>query len=140
MTPAPTERLSRNGAARDISVSFEFFPPKTEEAEKTLWECITRLLPLEPQFVSVTYGAGGSTRERTHQTVTRLVRESDVPPAAHLTCVAASKAEVDRWRAAIGMRACAISWHCAAIRPAASAPPMSRIRRAMRIRAIWSPG
>ncbi|BCJ91474.1 methylenetetrahydrofolate reductase [Terrihabitans soli] len=95
MTPAPTERLSRNGAARDISVSFEFFPPKTEESEKSLWECITRLLPLAPQFVSVTYGAGGSTRERTHQTVTRIVRESDVPPAAHLTCVAASKAEVD---------------------------------------------
>jgi methylenetetrahydrofolate reductase (NADPH) len=95
MTPAPTERLSRNGAARDISVSFEFFPPKTEESEKSLWECISRLLPLEPQFVSVTYGAGGSTRERTHQTVTRLVRESAVPPAAHLTCVAASKAEVD---------------------------------------------
>ncbi len=95
MTPAPTERLSRDGAARDITVSFEFFPPKTEDAEKTLWECITRLLPLAPQFVSVTYGAGGSTRERTHQTVTRLVRESGVPPAAHLTCVAASKAEVD---------------------------------------------
>jgi methylenetetrahydrofolate reductase (NADPH) len=95
MTPAPTERLSRDGAAHDISVSFEFFPPKTEDAEKTLWECITRLLPLSPQFVSVTYGAGGSTRERTHQTVTRIVRESDVPPAAHLTCVAASKAEVD---------------------------------------------
>jgi methylenetetrahydrofolate reductase (NADPH) len=95
MTPAPTERLSRDGTPHDISVSFEFFPPKTEEAEKTLWECITRLLPLHPQFVSVTYGAGGSTRERTHQTVTRIVRESDVPPAAHLTCVAASKAEVD---------------------------------------------
>jgi methylenetetrahydrofolate reductase (NADPH) len=95
MTPQPTERLSRDGAAHDISVSFEFFPPKTEEAEKTLWECITRLLPLSPQFVSVTYGAGGSTRERTHQTVTRIVRESDVPPAAHLTCVAASRAEVD---------------------------------------------
>jgi methylenetetrahydrofolate reductase (NADPH) len=95
MTPAPTERPSRNGAARDIQVSFEFFPPKTEESEKSLWECISRLLPLEPSFVSVTYGAGGSTRERTHQTVTRLVRESDVPPAAHLTCVAASKAEVD---------------------------------------------
>jgi methylenetetrahydrofolate reductase (NADPH) len=95
MNTAPTERLSRDGAPRDITVSFEFFPPKTDEAERTLWECITRLLPLAPRFVSVTYGAGGSTRERTHQTVTRIVRESDVPPAAHLTCVAASKAEVD---------------------------------------------
>jgi methylenetetrahydrofolate reductase (NADPH) len=106
MTPAPTERPSRQGSARDINVSFEFFPPKTEESEKSLWECITRLLPLGPQFVSVTYGAGGSTRERTHQTVTRLVRESDVPPAAHLTCVAASKAEVDEvareyWKAGV---------------------------------------
>jgi methylenetetrahydrofolate reductase (NADPH) len=95
MTPAPTERLSRNDNARDLAVSFEFFPPKTEEAEKTLWESIARLLPLQPRFVSVTYGAGGSTRERTHQTVTRLVRETNVPPAAHLTCVAASRSEVD---------------------------------------------
>jgi methylenetetrahydrofolate reductase (NADPH) len=94
MNPAP-ERLSRNGASREIDVSFEFFPPKTDEAEKNLWDSIARLLPLCPRFVSVTYGAGGSTRERTHQTVTRLVRESDVPPAAHLTCVAASKADVD---------------------------------------------
>jgi methylenetetrahydrofolate reductase (NADPH) len=95
MTPAPTERLSRNDSARDLAVSFEFFPPKTEEAEKTLWDSIARLLPLEPRFVSVTYGAGGSTRERTHQTVTRLVRETNIPPAAHLTCVAASRGEVD---------------------------------------------
>ena len=95
MTPAPAERLSRNDDARDLAVSFEFFPPKTEEAEKVLWGSIARLLPLQPRFVSVTYGAGGSTRERTHQTVTRLVRETDVPPAAHLTCVAASRTEVD---------------------------------------------
>ena len=95
MNPAPTERLSRNGAGRDIDVSFEFFPPKTAEAEKTLWDSIARLLPLSPRFVSVTYGAGGTTRERTHQTVTRLVRETDVPPAAHLTCVAASKSDID---------------------------------------------
>lgn len=95
MTPAPTERLSRNDGALDLDVSFEFFPPKTEDAEKTLWDSIGRLLPLQPRFVSVTYGAGGSTRERTHQTVTRLVRETNVAPAAHLTCVAASRAEVD---------------------------------------------
>ena len=95
MTPAPTERLSRNDSTRDLAVSFEFFPPKTEEAEKVRWESIARLLPLQPRFVSVTYGAGGTTRELTHQTVTRLVRETNVPPAAHLTCVAASRAEVD---------------------------------------------
>jgi methylenetetrahydrofolate reductase (NADPH) len=85
-------RLSRSGSP--VSVSFEFFPPKTEEMEKTLWEAIARLAPLEPSFVSVTYGAGGSTRERTHATVERLVRETALRPAAHLTCVGASRAEL----------------------------------------------
>jgi len=79
----------------DICVSFEFFPPKTEEMEKTLWESIKRLAPLGPSFVSVTYGAGGSTRERTHATVARIVKETSIKPAAHLTCVAASRDEVD---------------------------------------------
>jgi methylenetetrahydrofolate reductase (NADPH) len=78
-----------------IRVSFEFFPPKTEKMETALWEAITRLAPLEPNFVSVTYGAGGSTRERTHSTVARLVRETPLKPAAHLTCVAATREEVD---------------------------------------------
>ena len=78
----------------DISVSFEFFPPKTEKMEAQLWDAITRLAPLSPSFVSVTYGAGGSTRERTHATVARLVRETDLVPAAHLTCVGASKDEI----------------------------------------------
>jgi len=78
-----------------IKVSFEFFPPKTPEMEMTLWTSIQRLAPLNPQFVSVTYGAGGSTRERTHATVSRLVQETHLKPAAHLTCVAASRAEVD---------------------------------------------
>lgn len=87
-------RASRSRLA-DIRVSFEFFPPKTAEMESALWESITRLAPLEPSFVSVTYGAGGSTRERTHSTVARLVRETDLKPAAHLTCVAATRAEVD---------------------------------------------
>src|SRR4051812_20654911 len=81
--------------ARSINVSFEFFPPKTEEMEKNLWEAVTRLAPLMPNFVSVTYGAGGSTRERTHSTVRRLVTETALTPAAHLTCVAATKLEVD---------------------------------------------
>ena len=79
----------------DISVSFEFFPPKTEKMETQLWDSITQLAPLAPNFVSVTYGAGGSTRERTHATVSRLVRETDLVPAAHLTCVGASKGEID---------------------------------------------
>ena len=87
-------RASRSHLA-DIRVSFEFFPPKTTEMESALWESITRLAPLEPSFVSVTYGAGGSTRERTHATLARLVRETDLKPAAHLTCVAATREEVD---------------------------------------------
>ncbi len=94
MNPAPKERLSRTAADKDIKVSFEFFPPKSDESEKSLWQSIGRLLPLAPSFVSVTYGAGGTTRERTHQTVTRLVRETRTPPAAHLTCVGATKDEI----------------------------------------------
>ena len=78
----------------DINVSFEFFPPKTEKMEEQLWQAIVELAPLAPSFVSVTYGAGGSTRERTHATVTRIVRETELVPAAHLTCVGASKAEI----------------------------------------------
>ena len=82
-------------ARGDIEVSFEFFPPKTEKMADTLWESIKTLEPLHPRFVSVTYGAGGSTRERTHQTVERILKETSLTPAAHLTCVAASKSEVD---------------------------------------------
>jgi methylenetetrahydrofolate reductase (NADPH) len=90
-----------------IRVSFEFFPPKTEEMEKTLWDSITRLAPLRPRFVSVTYGAGGSTRERTHATVKRIIAETTLAPAAHLTCVAATRDEVDaviRNYCAVGVR------------------------------------
>jgi methylenetetrahydrofolate reductase (NADPH) len=87
-------RASRH-STRPIRVSFEFFPPKTPEMEATLWSSIERLAPLNPSFVSVTYGAGGSTRERTHSTVSRLVRETSLKPAAHLTCVAATQDEVD---------------------------------------------
>jgi len=78
-----------------IAVSFEFSPPRTEEAEANLWTAIRRLEPLAPSFVSVTYGAGGSTRERTHATVKRIVEETSLKPAAHLTCVAASRGEID---------------------------------------------
>ena len=80
---------------RRIQVSFEFFPPATEEMDKILWESIERLKPLAPNFVSVTYGAGGSTRERTHATVKRILAETMLTPAAHLTCVAATREEVD---------------------------------------------
>jgi methylenetetrahydrofolate reductase (NADPH) len=90
-----SERKSRLLGSGDISVSFEFFPPKTEKMEETLWQSIERLAPLRPEFVSVTYGAGGSTRERTHNTVSRIVRETGLKPAAHLTCVNATKEEVD---------------------------------------------
>ena len=82
-------------ARGDIAVSFEFFPPKTEAMNETLWRSIETLAPLKPRFVSVTYGAGGSTRERTHATVERIVRETDLTPAAHLTCVGATREEID---------------------------------------------
>ena len=90
-------RASRfaRGEGRRIAVSFEFFPPASEEMEKVLWELIERLAPLSPNFVSVTYGAGGSTRERTHATVKRILAETSLTPAAHLTCVAATREEVD---------------------------------------------
>ena len=77
------------------ALSFEFFPPRTDALENQLWACIRRLERLAPRFVSVTYGAGGSTQERTHSTVSRIVRETTLTPAAHLTCVGASAGEVD---------------------------------------------
>lgn len=100
MTLPPTRRVigpvaragERTGRPR---VSFEFFPPKTPAMEENLWQAITRLAPLDPAFVSVTYGAGGSTRERTHRTVKRILDETSLKPAAHLTCVGASREEVD---------------------------------------------
>jgi len=80
----------------DVSVSFEFFPPKTDAAAETLWQAIKRLEPLAPSYVSVTYGAGGTTRERTHSTVSRIADETTMAPAAHLTCVGATRDEVDQ--------------------------------------------
>jgi methylenetetrahydrofolate reductase (NADPH) len=93
MTPPRASRLVPQ--QRRVRVSFEFFPPKTAEMEMVLWEAIARLAPLAPSFVSVTYGAGGSTRERTHATVKRIIAETPLAPAAHLTCVAANRTEVD---------------------------------------------
>jgi methylenetetrahydrofolate reductase (NADPH) len=81
--------------AGGMHVSFEFFPPKNEEMAASLWDAVERLSPLDPAFVSVTYGAGGTTRERTHDTVARMVKETALRPAAHLTCVGASRDEVD---------------------------------------------
>jgi methylenetetrahydrofolate reductase (NADPH) len=80
---------------RKPNVSFEFFPPKTEKMEASLWQAVQRLEPLKPRFVSVTYGAGGSTRERTHATVMRIRRETALAPASHLTCVSATQDEID---------------------------------------------
>lgn len=82
------------GLADDLDISFEFFPPKSEKMEATLWDTLQTLAPLNPRFVSVTYGAGGSTRERTHATVARIVKETDIPAAAHLTCVDACRDEI----------------------------------------------
>lgn len=100
------ERKSRLLGSGEIDVSFEFFPPKTEKMEQALWKSVERLAPLRPEFVSVTYGAGGSTRERTHNTVARIVKQTDMHAAAHLTCVDATKEEVDEvarayWNAGI---------------------------------------
>ncbi|HEX4534205.1 MAG TPA: methylenetetrahydrofolate reductase [NAD(P)H] [Rhizomicrobium sp.] len=81
--------------SKPLHVSFEFFPPKSPESEDQLWRSIRRLEPLGPSFVSVTYGAGGSTRDRTHATVKRIVEETQLTPAAHLTCVAAPREEID---------------------------------------------
>lgn len=94
--PTALGPVARAGARTGgVRVSFEFSPPKTPEAEVSLWNCIRRLEPLDPTFVSVTYGAGGSTRERTHRTVKRMLDETRLRPAAHLTCVGASREEVD---------------------------------------------
>jgi len=90
-SPAPDVHRALTSPA----ISFEFFPPKTEEMERSLWETINRLAPLAPNFVSVTYGAGGSTRERTHSTIARILKETSLTPAAHLTCVGAPKGEID---------------------------------------------
>src|SRR5271165_7098692 len=94
ITPRPS-RFVEAGSRRGLHVSFEFFPPKSAEMEQSLWESIRRLAPLKPNFVSVTYGAGGSTRERTHATVKRILAETLLTPAAHLTCVAASRDDVN---------------------------------------------
>lgn len=90
-----TELAVARPLPKDVAVSFEFFPPKTDKAEESLWNAIKRLEPLNPDYVSVTYGAGGSTRERTHATVTRLKKETALEPAAHLTCVAATREEIN---------------------------------------------
>ena len=84
-----------SGLPGDIEVSFEFFPPKNEKMNETLWHSVETLAPLGPRFASVTYGAGGTTRERTHQQVVRIQNEAHIPAAAHLTCVEATRDEVD---------------------------------------------
>jgi methylenetetrahydrofolate reductase (NADPH) len=89
-----TQEITSAGG-NPVKVSFEYFPPKTAEMEATLWATITKLAPLNPAFVSVTYGAGGTTRERTHATVRRLRQETALQPAAHLTCVGATREEID---------------------------------------------
>jgi len=95
MTEVTPPASTGHRAAASPAISFEFFPPKTEDMERSLWDTIKRLAPLHPNFVSVTYGAGGSTRERTHSTITRILAETELLPAAHLTCVGASRGEID---------------------------------------------
>jgi methylenetetrahydrofolate reductase (NADPH) len=95
MTEMTSSAPDRHRTLNSPAISFEFFPPKTEEMERSLWETISRLAPLSPNFVSVTYGAGGSTRERTHSTIARILKETRLVPAAHLTCVNAPRGEID---------------------------------------------
>jgi methylenetetrahydrofolate reductase (NADPH) len=95
MTETSSFPADGHSTAKSPAISFEFFPPKTEEMERSLWETISRLAPLTPNFVSVTYGAGGSTRERTHSTIARILSETRLTPAAHLTCVGAARGEID---------------------------------------------
>src|SRR4030095_3010445 len=95
MTEITPSAFDGHRALHSPKISFEFFPPKTEEMERSLWETIKRLAPLVSNFVSVTYGAGGSTRERTHSTIARILKETSLTPAAHLTCVGAPKGEID---------------------------------------------
>ena len=95
MTETTQPAADGQRALKSPAISFEFFPPKTEEMERSLWDTINRLAPLSPNFVSVTYGAGGSTRERTHSTIARILSETDLVPAAHLTCVNAPRGEID---------------------------------------------
>ena len=84
-----------SGLPGDVEVSFEFFPPKNDKMNETLWHSVETLAPLGPRFASVTYGAGGSTRERTHEQVVRIQNEAHIPAAAHLTCVDATREQVD---------------------------------------------
>jgi methylenetetrahydrofolate reductase (NADPH) len=95
MTETTLSSSDGSHGLKQPAISFEFFPPKTGEMEKSLWETINRLAPLTPSFVSVTYGAGGSTRERTHSTIARILSETELLPAAHLTCVGAARGEID---------------------------------------------
>ncbi len=87
--------LHPTASPNQFAISYEFFPPKTPEMETQLWQTINRLAALKPHFVSVTYGAGGTTRERTHSIVARIVRETEMKPAAHLTCVSAAREDID---------------------------------------------
>jgi methylenetetrahydrofolate reductase (NADPH) len=95
VTSSPNSNAAVESGSAPIRVSFEFSPPRTEAMSEQLWAAIERLAPLKPNFVSVTYGAGGSTRERTHDIVVRIQREKGLRAAAHLTCVAATREEVD---------------------------------------------
>src|SRR5436309_9629708 len=95
MTEMPPSARDGYSPSRRPALSFEFFRPKTVDMERNLWDTIKRLAPLTPNFVSVTYGAGGSTRERTHSTIARILNETALLPAAHLTCVGAARGEID---------------------------------------------
>jgi len=99
-----------------VKVSFEFFPPDTDKSNQTLWNSILRLAPLNPSFVSITYGAGGTTRERTHDTVSRIHKETKLKAAAHLTCVSQHVRKLIQLLANIGLQEFIILLLCAVTR------------------------
>lgn len=94
MTEAKSPSTVRDTGRQPVQISFEFFPPRTPEMEATLWQAIEKLAPLRPRFVSVTYGADGSTRDRTHRIVSRITAETGLVSAPHLTCVGADRSEI----------------------------------------------
>ena len=123
-------------STRPVAVSFEFFPPNDAAMEQTLWRSVQRLAPLRPRFVSVTYGADGSTRARTHNVVTRILRETPLTGAPHLTCIGAAAGRSSTSRATTGQVASATSSRCAAIRRRAR-PRIGRIPAASPMRRTW---
>ena len=122
--PAGQPNAGHPHAGDEMSVSFEFFPPADDKGEARLWDTVEKLSPLRPEWYSVTYGAGGSTQERTDRIVRRILKETDTPPAAHLTCVGQTRDEVDERTRGRGALRALVDAHP----PVAERPPRERRR------------